>query len=123
MESMILAVSLMCAMGVPSPALAAEQARAVETREAYVKKAHAAVDALGAKIDALEAKAAKAGGEARENADDRLRALKVRRKSLKKDLVRLKRAGDKAWTKVKAGVDRGIADLEKAYDEAAGDRR
>lgn len=121
MESMILAVSLMCAAGAPSPASAAEQTRAAETREAYVHKAHAAVDALSAKIDALEAKAEKSGAEARENADDELRALKVRRKTLKKDLVRLKRAGGRAWAKVKAGVDRGIAALEKAYDEAAAD--
>lgn len=121
MESLVLAVSLMCAMGSPSPAQAAEQSRAAVTREAYIKKAQTAGDALGAKIDALEAESAKAGGEARENADDRIRALNVRRKTLKKDLVRLKRAGGKAWTKVRAGVDEGISELEKAYDEAVAD--
>ncbi|MCR4295502.1 MAG: hypothetical protein NUW21_08205 [Elusimicrobia bacterium] len=121
MESMILAVSLMCAMGTPSPLQAAEQARAVETRGDFIRKARAAADALDAKIDAFEARSAKAGGEARETVDDRIRALKVRRKALKKGLKRLARAGGKAWAKVKAGVEQDLKDLETAYDEAVED--
>lgn len=121
MESMILAVSLMCAMDSPPPARAAEQTRAVVTREAYVRKARAAADALDAKIDAFEAKSAKAGGEARETVEDRIRALKVRRKALQKGLKRLARAGGKGWAKVKAGVEQDLKDLEKAYDEAVED--
>lgn len=122
MESMILAVSLFCAMGSPPPLQAAEQARAAASREAYVTEARAAADALGAKIDALEAEASKSAGEARENAADRVWALNVRRRTLKKGLVRLARAGGASWTKVKAGVERDIDGLEKAYGEAVEDR-
>lgn len=121
MESMILAVSLMCSLGSPSPLQAAEQARTAATREAYIKEVHAAADVLGAKIDALAARAAKASGEARVDADDRIRALNVRRKTLKKDLVRLARAGDMAWATMKAGVDRDIDELEKASVAAVED--
>lgn len=121
MESMILAVSLMCSLGSPSPLQSAEQARAAAAREAYLQEAHAAADILGAKIDALEAEAAKAAGEAREDSDDKIRALNVRRKTLKKGLVRLERAGDKAWTEAKAGVGRDLVELEAAYDEAVAD--
>lgn len=121
MESMILAVSLMCSLGSPSPVQTAEQARAAATREAFVQEAHAAAEILGAKIDALEAEAATTAGQAREDADDTIRALKVRRKTLRKDLVRLTRAGDMAWATVKAGVDRDIDELEKAYADAVAD--
>lgn len=121
MESLILAVSLMCALGAPAPARAVEEAKAAETKGDYVRKAHAAVDALSVKIDALELKAKDAGSSAREGLDGKLTALKARRKTLKKDLARLKRASGKAWTKVKAGVDKGIDELKTAYDEAAED--
>lgn len=121
MESMILAVSLLSSMGSPTPLQAAEQARAAASRESYIKVVHAAADILGVKIDALEAKSAKAAGEARVKFDDKIRGLNVRRKTLKKGLVRLARAGAEAWTKAKADVDRDIDELEEAYDEAVAD--
>lgn len=118
MESLILAVSLMCALGAPAPARAAEEAKAAETKGDYVRKAHAAVDALSVKIDALELKAKDAGSSAREGMDEKLTALKARRKTLKKDLARLKRASGKAWANIKAGLDKGLEDLKKDLEEA-----
>lgn len=121
MENLILAVSLMCAMGAPAPAVAAEQASVVETKGEYTKKAHKAIDALSVKIDALEVKAKSAGASARADLDERLKALKVRRTAARKELRKLKRASGEAWDKVKSGVDRTIDDLQAAYDEAAKD--
>lgn len=125
MESLILAVTLACALAptTPSRAAAAVSApsKAAETKAEYVKKAHAELDELSAKIDALELKAKEAGSQAREGLDTKLAALKAHRKTAKKDLAKLRHASGKAWISFKAGVDNGINDLKKAYDEAAKD--
>ena len=41
------------------------------------------------------------------------------RKTAKKDFAKLKRASGKAWTDLKAGVDKGIQDIKKELGEAA----
>ena len=43
--------------------------------------------------------------------------LKTRRKSAKKDLVKLRRASGKAWADLKAGVEKGIDDIRKELGE------
>ncbi len=121
METLILAVSLVCAAGAPGPVSAAEQSAPVQTKGEYTKKAHETIDSLSVKIDALEVKAKNAGDSARAGLDEQVKALKVRRTAAKKDLRKLKRASGKAWAKLKAGVDKGIDELQAAYEEAAKD--
>ena len=125
MESLILAVTLACAL---APTTASHAAAAVnapskiaETKAEYVKKAHAELDELSVKIDALELKAKEAGSQAREGLDKKLAALKAHRKTAKRDFAKLKHASGKAWVGFKAGVDNAINELKKAYDEAAKD--
>lgn len=115
MKRFMLAVAMASAFAAPMPV------RAAETRSEYIRKAHIALDDLSLKIDAMELKAKEAGTSAREGMDEKLESLKARRKTARKDLAKLKRASGKAWSKLKAGVDRGIQDLKTAYDEAAKD--
>lgn len=121
MESLILAVTMACALGASTPTTAGAAPKQPETKAEYVKRAHAELDVLGAKIDALELKAKDAGAEAKEGLDQKLSALKARRKTAKTDFAKLRHAGGKAWVSFKAGVDRGIADLKAGYDEAVKD--
>jgi len=125
MESLILAVSLVCALAPSTPVLAADatkiEKKAPVTKAEYVRKAHAELDSLSAKIDALELKAKDTGEDAREGMDEKLSALKARRKTAKKDFAKLRHAGGKAWMSFKAAVDRGIEDLKTGYDEAVKD--
>ena len=112
MKRFMLAVAMAAAFASPAPLRAADEAKA-ETKSEYVKKAHVAIDDLSAKIDALEVNAKKAGSEAKEGMDEKLAALKARRKTARKDLSKLKRASGKAWAKLKAGVDKGIAEMKE----------
>lgn len=125
MESLILAVTLVCALAPTTPSRASASANApskiAETKAEYVKKAHAELDELSGKIDALELKAKKAGSQAREGLDKKIETMKARRKTAKKDFAKLRHASGKAWISFKAGVDNGINDLKTAYDEAAKD--
>lgn len=121
MESLILAVTLACAAGSAPPARAAEGTTMAETKAEYVRKARAELDELSVKIDALEAKAKAAGASAKAGLDEKIKALKARRRSAKREFSKLKRASGKAWKGFKVGVDRGIADLRAAYDAAAKD--
>lgn len=125
MKRLMLAVSMACVFGAAAPLRAAEPkpaaAKRAETKAEYVKKAHAELDELSAKIDALELKAKKAGAEADAGLEKKLKELKARRSSAKKDFAKLKRASGKAWADLKAGVDKGIDDLKKELDEAPKD--
>lgn len=121
MESLILALTMACAVGAPTPLLAADTTKREQTRAEYIQKAKVELDELGVKIDALELKASKAGTAAKAGIDEKLAALKARRKTAKKDFTKLKRASGKAWLSLKTGVDKGIEELKAAYDEAAQD--
>jgi len=113
MKQFLLAVAMGAAFVAPMPSRAAEEAKPPESKGEYAKKAHAAIDELSVKIDALEVKAKKAGAEAKEGLDEKLDALKARRKTARKDLSKLKRTSGKAWTKFKAGIDKGIAEMKE----------
>lgn len=118
MKRLMLAVSVMCTFAALAPLrAAAEESKLAETKAEYVKKAHAELDELSAKIDALELKAKKANASAHEDVRQRLKELKAQRKAAKKDLAKLKRASEKAWSELKSGVDESIATLKKELDE------
>jgi hypothetical protein len=121
MESLILAVTMACSLGAAAPAVAAQTSKAAQTKAEYVEKARVELDELSVKIDALEVKAKAAGASAKAGLDKRLVELKARRKTTKRDFLKLKRATGKAWVSFKAGVDNGIADLKRTYDDAAKD--
>lgn len=114
MKRFMLAVAMAAAFAAHAPLRAADEAKR-ETKSEYVKKAHVAIDELSVKIDELEVKAKEAGASAKEGMNEKLETLKARRKTARKDLSKLKRASGKAWTKFKAGVDKGIADMKEEF--------
>lgn len=119
MEGLILAMSLVCGLAPSAPLNGAGpksvEAKAPVTKAEYVKKAHAELYELSAKVDALELKAKEAGA----GMDKKLQELKSRRKTAQKDFSKLRHAGGKAWLSFKAAVDRGIQGLRAAYEETA----
>jgi len=125
MKRLILTVPMAVAFAfaTAAPLLAADAAKPAatstlaETKDEYVKKAKVELDELSLKIDALEEKAKGAGTEARAGMNKQLKELKWRRKTVKRDFAKLKRATGKAWTDLKAGLDKGLADLKKELDE------
>ena len=125
MKRLMLTVPLACAFAFVNvaPLLAAEGAKPAaastlaETKDEYAKKVRVQLDELSLKIDSLEAKATGAGTEARAGINKKLKELKARRKTVKKDFAKLKRASGKAWSDMKAGLDKGIADLKRELDE------
>lgn len=117
MKYFLLAVSMACAFAAPSPLRAAEQTSA-EKKDEYVKKARTELDALGAKIDDLEAKAKTTSASTRAEMNRQLKDLKARRKAALKEFSKLKRAGGKAWADIRAGLEKGIEDLKKDLEEA-----
>ena len=116
MKRLLLAVSFAFAAAL-APRAVAKESKAAQTKDEYVKKAHAEIDELSGKIDALERKAKKKGSTAHEEMDKDIKDLKARRKTAKSDLAQLKSAGGKAWTDLKSGVDQAIADLKKGLDK------
>ena len=123
MKRLILAVSMASAFSLAAAPLRASDVKPVEsklaeTKDEYVKKVRAELKELSAKIDALELKAKRAGAAADAGLDQKVKELKARRKTVKKDFAKLKRASDKAWADLKAGVDKSIDDLKKELDEA-----
>ena len=115
MKRFMLAVAMAAAFAGRSQLSAADTK--AETKSEYVKKAHVAIDELSVKIDELEVKAKAAGAEAKEGLNEKLAALKARRKTARMDLSKLKRSGGKAWAKLKAGIDKGIADMKDELDK------
>ncbi|MFI5346068.1 MAG: hypothetical protein ACHQ51_06810 [Elusimicrobiota bacterium] len=107
-----------CVASAPGASRAAETSKIAETKAEYVKKAHAELDELSARIDALEVKARKTGAATDEALKKKISELKARRKTAKKDFAKLKRASGEAWADLKAGVDKGIDDIKKELDEA-----
>lgn len=119
MKRFLLAATM--AFAFATPLSAAEASTAAEAKAEYVKKVRVELDELSAKIDALELEAKKAGAFAKKGLEQKLKALKARRRAAQKDFAKLKRASGKAWSELKAGLDRGIEELKAAYDEAAAD--
>jgi len=121
MKRLMLAVLTACAFAASLPLRAAEEPAAADNKSEYAGKARAELDALGAKIDALEAKAREAGAEARAKSVRQLQGLKSRRRKALKDLAKLKRASGKAWADIRTGLEKGLEDLKKELDETDAD--
>lgn len=109
---------LLAALAFAAPALAAPAEPPAEKKSEYVERVRTELDALGAKIDAMEAKAKVAGAEARAGMDRQLKDLKARRKAALREFSRLKRASGSAWADIRAGLEKGLADLRKELDKA-----
>src|SRR5262249_28322249 len=83
-----------------------------EKRREYVEKAGKALDELNERIEDLQDRV-----ESGRSAE--LKELRKKRDALRERLARLRKASPAAWATLKAGVARGMDELQKAYERAA----
>jgi uncharacterized membrane protein len=97
-------------------------AAAREAREAlrtHVKATLSArLDSMKADVDALNAKAAKAQGEAKQKLDQRIATLKAQREAQKKRIEQIDLADDAAWDQMVKSIDASIDTYETAVRAA-----
>jgi vancomycin resistance protein YoaR len=95
------------------------KAYAERQKQVYANKAQAALDDLSKKIDQLKEQAKVAKGEALTKIQAALADLKVKQDQAKQKLQELGSSTGAAWEQVKTGVDKAVADLQKAYNKVS----
>jgi hypothetical protein len=95
------------------------KAYAEQQRQEYTKQVQSTLDDLSKKIDPLKEQAKVAKGEALSKIQAALADLKVKQDQAKQKLQELGSSAGPAWEQVKAGVDKAVADLQKAYNDAS----
>jgi TolA-binding protein len=100
---------------------AAEAAREFTSQEMqeYADSLNNKLEELNTQFDQLQQKGQELAGDAKQQWEDRLSALKEKRKKLQEDLNQLGDASGDAWHEMKDGIDAAWDDLKKATDEAA----
>lgn len=87
-------------------------------RDDYVRELKARLGEWNAKLDELEARALRAGGEARIEYESQSRSLHRKRDAARERVEGLQEAADDAWQGLKEGVERARADLETGIERA-----
>jgi hypothetical protein len=95
------------------------KAYAEQQRQEYTKQIQATLDDLSKKIDQLKEQAKTAKGEAQTKIEAGIADLKVKQDQAKQKLQEVGSSTGAAWEQVKAGVDKAVADLQKAYNDAS----
>lgn len=90
----------------------------MEEKKAYQKTMEKKLADLGSKIDKLQKKADKAGGDAKAELDQQIKALKEKREAAKKKMAELNSAKDEAWKTLKSGMQSAWDELSSAVDKA-----
>jgi hypothetical protein len=95
------------------------KAYAEQQRQEYSKQVQSTLDDLSKKTDQLKEQAKVAKGEALTKIQAALADLKVKQDQAKQKLQELGSSTGAAWEQVKTGVDKAVADLQKAYNDAS----
>jgi hypothetical protein len=95
------------------------KAYAEQQKQEYSKQAQSTLDDLSKKIDQLKEQAKVAKGEALTRIQSALGDLKIKQDQAKQKLQELGSSAGPAWEQIKAGVDKAVADLQKAYNDAS----
>jgi len=90
-----------------------------EQMQAFGKQIETKLNEYGEKIDQLQAKAEKLGGDAKTKAEQQLTALRQKRDEASEKLKRLGSSSGDAWEQLKSGIDAAMEDLGNAYKKAA----
>jgi DNA-binding transcriptional regulator GbsR (MarR family) len=86
-----------------------------EQMQAFGKQIETKLNEYGEKIDQLQAKAEKLGGDAKTKAEQQLTALRQKRDEASEKLKRLGSSSGDAWEQLKSGIDAAMEDLGNAY--------
>jgi hypothetical protein len=95
------------------------KAYAEQQRQEYSKQVQSTLDDLSKKTDQLKEQAKVAKGEALTKIQAALADLKVKQDQAKQKLQELGSSTGAAWEQVKTGVDKAVAELQKAYNDAS----
>lgn len=116
MNRLMAAAALMTALAWAAPAGAADRpARTTAKTKAEMRRE---LDALGARIDALETRARREGAEVRAKVDARVQALRAQQSDADRALGRFQAAGAETRTELQAAFDRAMAKLKSAVRRA-----
>jgi DNA-binding transcriptional regulator GbsR (MarR family) len=96
----------------------ATKAYTQEQMQAFRKQMEIKLNEYGEKIDQLEAKAEKLGGDAKAKAEQQLTALRQKRDEVSEKLKELGSSSGNAWDQLKSGIDAAMEDLGNAYKKA-----
>lgn len=91
----------------------------MSTRDEYVEKLKARLDAWNADIDALESRARKAQADAQALYRTQIEVLRARSEQAKLQLELLRRASEGAWSEMRAGMEKAWDDMGEAVKAAA----
>ena len=95
---------------------AGAQATFSAERDAFVRQARQALDKLKVQYNDWSARAAQAAGQARIAMDKKLAVAKTRLDAAAKKFDELKKADAPRWEKIKAGMQKAIADVKKSFE-------
>jgi hypothetical protein len=88
-----------------------------ESRSQYLDRIEKEIHELGKKIQELGKSAEAAGGKARIEAKKAVKELEVKKRKLEAEARDLKRSGEKAWRKLRSGVDSALEELKRSVDK------
>ena len=91
----------------------------MNTRDAYIEKTKAKLDAANARLDQLEAKAPVAKADAKAKYEEKLGAARHRRDEAKQKLGDLRTASESAWEGLKRGCEDSWGRFRDAVEQAA----
>ena len=97
----------------------ATKAYTQEQMQAFRKQMETKLNEYGEKIDQLQAKTEKLGGDAKTKAEQQLTALRQKRDEVSEKLKELGSSSGNAWEQLKSGIDAAMEDLGNAYKKAA----
>lgn len=89
------------------------------TKEAYVQKIQARLNAWDSEIEGLKAKAMEANADARIAIEEQIVAVERQQKEAQQKLDELRQANEDAWGDLKAGAESAWMSLGKAVENAA----
>lgn len=90
----------------------------MSTREAYVDKIKARLDAWNADIDRLQARAREAEADARLKYDEQIKEMKAQRDAAEAKLREARSASEVAWRDMRGGFEKAWEDMSGAFENA-----
>jgi cell division protein FtsB len=95
----------------------------MDDKELYKQKARAKLDEVNARIDVLKAQASNSSADAQLKANKELEKLRSGRDDLKARMDKLQDDSADAWDELRTGLDRAMADIHAAMENAGRELR
>jgi tagatose-1,6-bisphosphate aldolase len=93
------------------------QSYAQQVRDDSVKSAEAQLDRVVQRVERLQAKAEKTGGDVKAKMSVAVKTFGNKKDAARVQLEKVKAAGDQPWEPLKANLDEALSELEQQFDE------